>query len=90
MIARRKQIEPGAWQRVMRNLGSFFALNVVFGLAQSSIDLTAHIGGLAAGFAGGFVLSRTARPAAKHLLRALVVAMVGAGTAFGGLYALPR
>jgi rhomboid protease GluP len=89
MFVRRKQIEPGAWQRTMRSLGTFFAINLAFGLAQSGIDLTAHVGGLAVGFVGGFALAKTASPAPRHLLRALVIAMVGAGTAFGGLYALP-
>jgi rhomboid protease GluP len=90
MFVRRKQIEPGAWQRTMRSLGTFFAINMVFGLAQSGIDLTAHFGGLAVGFVGGFVLAKTASPSARHLLRALAVATIGAGTALGGLYALPR
>ena len=35
----------------------FFGINLVFGLSQRSIDLAAHVGGLAAGFAGGFVLN---------------------------------
>jgi rhomboid protease GluP len=90
MVVRRKQIDPGAWQRTMRSLGSFFALNLVFGLAMSGIDVTAHVGGLAVGFLGAFVLAKTASPAPRHLLRALVVAGVGAATAFGGLYVLPR
>jgi len=90
MVVRRKQMDPGAWQRTMRSLGFFFAINLVFGLAQSGIDVTAHIGGLATGFVGAYLLTKTARPTAKSLLRALVVAVVGAGIAFGGLYALPR
>jgi membrane associated rhomboid family serine protease len=90
MVVRRKQIDPGAWQRTMRSLGTFFGVNLAFGLAQSGIDVMAHVGGLAAGFVGGFLLAKTAGPMPKHLLRALVVALVGAGIAFGGLYALPR
>lgn len=90
MVVRRKRIDPGAWQRTMRSLGTFFAINLVFGLAQSGIDVTAHVAGLAVGFAGAFALAKTASPSAKPLLRALIVAVVGAGTAFGGLYALPR
>ena len=89
MVVRRKQIDPGAWQRTMRSLGTFFAINLVFGLAQSGIDVTAHVGGLAVGFVGAFLLAKTATPTAKPLLRALVVAGVGAGIAFGGLHALP-
>jgi rhomboid protease GluP len=90
MVARRRQVDPGAWQRTMRSLGTFFAINLVFGLAASGIDVTAHAGGLAVGFAGAFVLAKTARPTSSSLLRALAVAAVGAGIAFGGLFVLPR
>jgi len=89
MIVRRKQIDPSAWQRTMRSLGAFFAINLVFGMAASGIDVSAHIAGLAVGFAGAFVLAKTARPTSSSLLRAAVVAVVGAGIAFGGLHALP-
>ncbi|MGD0674456.1 MAG: rhomboid family intramembrane serine protease [Polyangiaceae bacterium] len=90
MVVRRKQIHPSAWRRTMQSLGTFFAINLVFGLAQSAIDLSAHFGGLAVGFIGAFALAKTAGPRSRPLLRALVVAVVGAATAFGGLYALPH
>jgi membrane associated rhomboid family serine protease len=90
MLVRRSQIDPGAWQRTMRSLGTFFAINLGFGLTQSGIDLTAHFGGLAVGFVGAFALAKTAGPTARPVLRAIVVAVAGVGTAFGGLYVLPR
>lgn len=90
MVVRRKQLDPGAWRQTMRSLGTFFGINLVFGLAASGVDVTAHLGGLAFGFAGAYVLAKTARPESKPVLRALVVAAVGAGIAFGGLYVLPR
>ncbi|HEX3344267.1 MAG TPA: rhomboid family intramembrane serine protease [Polyangiaceae bacterium] len=89
MIVRRKLIDPGAWQRTMRSLGSFFAINLVFGLAVSGIDVTAHVTGLAVGFAGAYLLARTAKPGSSSLLRAAIVALVGAAVAFGGVRALP-
>jgi rhomboid protease GluP len=88
MLVRRKQIDPGAWRRTMRSLSTFFVLNLVFGLAQTSIDLSAHVGGLAAGFAGAFFLAKTAGSTPRHMLRAMVVAIVGAAIAFGGLFVL--
>jgi rhomboid protease GluP len=90
MVVRRKQVEPGAWQRTMRSLGSFFAINLALGLAVSGIDVTAHIGGLVVGFAGAFVLAKTARPGASSLLRGLLVGALGAAVAFGGLHVLAR
>jgi rhomboid protease GluP len=89
MVVRRKQMDPKVWLRTMRSLAAFFGINLAFGLAQSSIDLSAHVGGLAVGFVGAFVLATTATPASRHALRALAVAMLGAGISFGGLYALP-
>lgn len=90
MVVRRKQIDRWVWQRTMRSLGTFFAINLALGLSQSGIDLTAHLVGLVVGFVGAFVLAKTAGPGARPLLRALAVASAGAATAFGGLYALPR
>ncbi len=90
MLARRGRIDPEAWRRTMRSLGTFFALNLVLGLSAKDIDLSAHIAGLAAGFVGAFVLAKTERPAPNHVARALVVALAGAGIAFGGLLVLPR
>jgi rhomboid protease GluP len=90
MVVRRKRVDPRAWQRTMRSLGTFFALNLALGFSQRAIDLSAHVAGLATGFAGAAALARTARPTSKPLLRALVVAAVGAAVAFGGILALPR
>jgi rhomboid protease GluP len=93
MVARRKALDPQLWGRTMRSLGTFFALNLVFGLSQRSIDLAAHVGGLAVGFVGATILAKTARPTSRPLLRGLrgvVVAALGAAVAFGGLHVLPR
>jgi rhomboid protease GluP len=90
MVGRRDRIDPGEWRRTMRSLGTFFALNLAFGLSQRGIDLTAHVGGLATGFVGGFALARTARPTSRPLVRALVVAAAGATIAVGGIRVLAQ
>jgi rhomboid protease GluP len=89
MFARRKRVDPDRWNRTMRSLGMFFAINLVYGLAERGIDLSAHVGGVGVGLVGGFVLAKTASPTARRPLRALLVAVLGAGIAFGGLYLLP-
>jgi rhomboid protease GluP len=90
MVVRRDRIQPEAWKRTMRSLATFFGINLVFGLSQSAIDLSAHLGGMATGFVGAYVLTKTARPAPKPLSRALIVVGLGAAIAFGGIHALPR
>jgi rhomboid protease GluP len=90
MVVRRDRIPPDAWRRTMRSLGLFFGINLVFGLSQRSIDLSAHLGGLATGFAGAYVLAKTERPSSRPLLRALLVLGLGCALAFGGIRVLPR
>jgi rhomboid protease GluP len=86
MFVRRRRVDPFAWGRIMRSLGTFYALNLVIGLSMRGVDLTAHIGGLATGFVGAFALAKTARPTSRPLVRALIVAAIGAGVAFGGVH----
>ncbi|HEY3816400.1 MAG TPA: rhomboid family intramembrane serine protease [Polyangiaceae bacterium] len=90
MVHRRDRIQPEAWRRTMGSLGMFFGINLVFGLSQREIDLSAHLGGLVTGFVGAYVLARTARPNSRPLLRALIVLGLGAAVAFGGIHMLPR
>jgi rhomboid protease GluP len=91
MVVRRKQVEPGPWQRTMRSLASFFVLNLALGLSQTAIDLSAHVGGLVTGFAGGWALAKVPRLTATHSAwRALAVAFLGAAITFGGLRLLVR
>lgn len=45
----------------MKNFGVIIALNVLLGLSIPSIDMSAHIGGLAAGLIGGVLLSYNPR-----------------------------
>jgi rhomboid protease GluP len=90
MVVRRDRIQPEAWKRTMRSLGTFFGINLVFGLSQSTIDLSAHLGGLATGFVASYLLAKTARPNSSPLLRALIVLGLAIAVAFGGIRALPR
>ena len=88
LLVRRDRLDPAAWKRTMRSLGSFFLLNLVLGLALSGVDVSAHIGGLAAGFVGAYALAKTARPGSRPLVRASIVLAAGALLAVGGVFAL--
>lgn len=65
----------------LRNSGlGFLGYNLVFGMMQKNIDSAAHVGGLAAGFLCGLVLSQPFTPEALsgRRLRNLLVAGLGA------------
>ena len=67
MVVLRDRVEPQAWRRTMRSLGTFFGLNLLIGLTQPGIDLSAHIAGLVVGFAGAFALAKIRRRRAGHV-----------------------
>lgn len=56
----------------------FVLYNTVFGFTQANIDMVAHFGGLAAGFAVGLSLALIAVPAGTSLRSALAVGIGGA------------
>jgi rhomboid family protein len=75
MFVRRGQSDPGAWQRTMRSLGTFFAINVMFGLNQRTMLLRREEGQLvmtrpvdSSARAGGPGLSRVGREQVKQAL----------------------
>jgi rhomboid protease GluP len=55
-LAHRKQI--AAYSReFMKDFAAIIGINLLLGLSIPSIDMSAHIGGLLAGFAGGYMLA---------------------------------
>jgi membrane associated rhomboid family serine protease len=89
MIVRRAKFDPQVWSRTMTSLGTFFALNLFIGLTATSIDMTAHVVGLIAGFVGGAAIAWTQGRTGRPALRAAIVAIVGGGIAIGVLFAIP-
>ena len=77
--------------QIAKSAGLFIAYNLVFGLASAKTDLTAHVAGLAVGFAAGCLLARPIYPLGElHLLRTAGVAMGGLLLGIGCFRALPR
>ena len=56
-LAHREKIGPQS-KAFMKDFGIIILINIVFGLAVPSVDMSAHIGGLITGFVGGFVIQR--------------------------------
>ncbi|MHC4402711.1 MAG: rhomboid family intramembrane serine protease, partial [Planctomycetota bacterium] len=80
-LVRRRESIPVEVMRPLRNSGlAFLAFNLIFGFTVPGIDMAAHIGGLAAGFLCGLVMSQPVSTAAARgrAFRNLVVAAAGA------------
>ena len=56
-LAHRDKIEDHS-KAFMKDFGIVLGINLVLGLSIPSIDVSAHIGGLAVGLIGGFVISK--------------------------------
>lgn len=56
-IAHREQIEAHT-KAFMKSFGIIIGLNLIIGFAIPSVDVSAHIGGLFAGFIGGWMISK--------------------------------
>jgi rhomboid protease GluP len=72
------QAIPGAMLRPLRSSATgFIAYNTLFGLTNERIDNAAHLGGLAAGFACGLLLSRRLPvvPGRRGILRRVAAAV---------------
>lgn len=70
----------------------FLFYNLVYGLGQQGIDVSAHLGGLAGGFLGGVVLGQPldASALAGRLRRTLTLAALSVVVLGGAALALPR
>jgi rhomboid protease GluP len=68
---------------IAKSAAIFIAVNLLYGLSQSNVDMAAHIGGLAAGFLLGCGLTGPLVPADPdwRQLRALAVALAGTALA---------
>lgn len=80
LIRARKTSDRAAWQQTAQRLGTFIVINLVIGLQSKGIDVTAHVVGLIAGLAAGFVVPK---------FRAIPTLAVAVALAVGGLLALP-
>jgi rhomboid protease GluP len=59
LLRERKSLNPEATKSIAKSAGIFVLYNVVFGAMQGTTDLSAHFGGLIAGFFAGLALVRS-------------------------------
>ena len=90
-LARIRRSIPAPMLRRLRSAGGAFVVyNLVFSVAVAGIDLSAHLGGLVAGFVLGAAISAplTDECARRRPLRTAAVALVGALAVIGVTWAL--
>jgi rhomboid protease GluP len=59
LLIKRRSLNPAAVQRIGKSAGIFVLYNVVYGTISRTTDLSAHFGGLVAGFLAGMLLVRS-------------------------------
>ncbi len=60
LLVRRDRFSPAGRRSLVNNIGFFVVLNLLLGSAIPGIDMSAHVGGLIAGFLSGAALSAIA------------------------------
>ncbi len=65
LLMNRRTLNPAVISSIGKSAGIFVLYNVVYGSMSGTTDLSAHLGGLLAGFLAGIVL---VRPPAHRLL----------------------
>ncbi len=58
LLIKRRTLNPAAVKSIARSAGIFILYNVIYGSMSGTTDLSAHLGGLVAGFLAGMVLVR--------------------------------
>ena len=58
LLIKRRTLNPAATKSIGKSAGIFILYNVVYGSMSGTTDLSAHLGGLLAGFLVGMVLVR--------------------------------
>jgi len=71
LLIKRRSLDPAVTRSIGKSAGIFVLYNVVYGTISGTTDLSAHFGGLVAGFLAGMLLVRPAAtaPTATHHLQ---------------------
>ncbi len=93
LLIERGVIPSKAAMQIARSAAVFLAYNLIYGLADKTTDLSAHIGGLVIGFVVGCVLllrPRTTAPGRMPLLQIVTVIAVTGALASVGFRFIPK
>jgi hypothetical protein len=93
LLIERGVIPSKAAMQIARSAAVFLAYNLIYGLADQTTDLSAHIGGLVMGFVIGCVLllrPRTSAPGRMPLIQIVTVIAVTCALASVGFRFIPK
>jgi rhomboid protease GluP len=76
-LAHRRTIAAHS-REIMKDFAVILGLNLVLGLSIPSIDMSAHMGGLVVGFAGGFIMAKNPKHITRFIGLGLVALVAGA------------
>jgi rhomboid protease GluP len=63
LLRERNTLDPSTIKSIAKSAGIFIVYNLVFGAMNRTTDVSAHLGGLVAGFLAGLALVRSPKPA---------------------------
>ncbi|MBS1118897.1 MAG: Rhomboid family protein [Deltaproteobacteria bacterium] len=90
LVFRRASLPADVWRTTARGIGMFIVINFIFGLSMPNIDMTAHVGGLVAGFVVGGAFLARGRDGRPGPGRTLAIGAAGLAIIIGGALAIPR
>lgn len=92
LVVRKAAMEEEIWKKTTRQIITFVAINLVYGMSVPGIDMSAHIGGLIGGFAVGVLMLVGGREKAarQRTVRALVALVLGVAVTAGVVAKLDR
>ena len=88
LVLRKAAMDEEVWRKTTRQIVTFVAINLVYGMSVPGIDMSAHIGGLFGGFAVGAVLLAGKSSEAQRTVRSAVATLAGIAITVGALMTL--
>jgi membrane associated rhomboid family serine protease len=89
LLMRRAELDPKAVLRSAKSLVTWIGLNLVLGFSVKSIDISAHMGGLVAGFLAGVALLAGAKAEAQRVARSIAILVGGVALSLAALQVIP-
>ncbi len=88
LVLRKSSMAGEIWEKTIRQIGTFVGINLVYGFVTPGIDMSAHIGGIVAGFAIGAALLAGKTAAAPRTQRAIGLMLAGVALTAAAIFTI--